>query len=118
DIHDQAQRRLRLETALRHALTRLRPDAGGGALTLAFQPQVCSVTGRVLAVESLLRWMLPEGPISPAEFIPVAEDTGLIVPLGEWVLGQACQVVNRLGGIRVAVNVSARQLRDPDFIPC
>ncbi len=116
DIHDQAQRRLRLETALRQAINRLEPELGGGALSLAFQPQVCSTTGRVLSVESLLRWTLPEGSISPTEFIPIAEDTGLIVPLGEWVLGQACQVVNRLGGIRVAVNVSARQLRDPGFL--
>jgi EAL domain-containing protein (putative c-di-GMP-specific phosphodiesterase class I) len=70
----------------------------------------------VNAVESLLRWTLPDGPVSPAEFIPIAEDTGLIVPLGEWVLGQACQAALRLDGLRVAVNVSARQLRDPGFI--
>lgn len=117
DIHDQAQRRARLESALRQALDALRESPeGDGSLCIALQPQVCSDTGDVSAVESLLRWTLPEGPVSPAEFIPIAEDTGLIVPLGEWVLGQACQAALRLGGVRVAVNVSARQLRDPDFI--
>lgn len=117
DIHDQALRRARLESALRQALGALRetPD-GDGSLSIALQPQVCSETGDVSAVESLLRWTLPEGPVSPAEFIPIAEDTGLIVPLGEWVLAQACQAALRLDGIRVAVNVSARQLRDPGFI--
>lgn len=117
DIHDQAQRRVRLENALRQALNALKEDEqGDGSLRLAFQPQVCSASGRVSAVEALLRWNLGDAPISPAEFIPVAEDSGLIVPLGQWVLSQACQVAQRLGGLRVAVNVSARQLRDPGFL--
>lgn len=117
DIHNQAQRRTRLETSLRLALSALREaEAGDGSLSIALQPQVCSETGDVFGVESLLRWTLPEGPVSPAEFIPIAEDTGLIVPLGEWVLNQACQAAVRLGGLRVAVNVSARQLRDPGFL--
>jgi predicted signal transduction protein with EAL and GGDEF domain/DNA-binding response OmpR family regulator len=119
DIHDQAQRRARLESALRQALGALREaPEGDGSLSIALQPQVCSETGDVSAVELLLRWTLPEGPVSPAEFIPIAEDTGLIVPLGEWVLGQACQAALRLNGLRVAVNVSARQLRDTGFLSC
>lgn len=117
DIHDQAQRRLRLESALRSSLNALREREGGdGTFSLALQPQICSATGEVVAVESLLRWSPPDGPVSPMEFIPIAEDTGLIIQLGEWVLAQSCQVAKRLKDVRVAVNVSARQLRDPQFI--
>jgi EAL domain-containing protein (putative c-di-GMP-specific phosphodiesterase class I) len=104
-----AIRRLTLETDLRHAFER-------DQLTLAYQPQFDCKTGRMVAAEALLRWSHPEsGPISPAEFVPIAEDTGLILPIGEWVLMKACAEAKawRNAGWRdavVAVNVSPRQL--------
>ena len=89
-----------------------------GELFLDFQPQVHSLTGRVVAVEALLRWRHPErGLISPAVFIPAAELTGLIVPIGDWVLGAACRQSRLwldagLEPVRMAVNLSARQFSD------
>jgi EAL domain-containing protein (putative c-di-GMP-specific phosphodiesterase class I) len=89
-----------------------------GELFLDYQPQVHSLTGRVMAVEALLRWRHPErGLISPAVFIPAAESTGLIVPIGDWVLRMAC-LQSRLWldaglePVRMAVNLSARQFSD------
>ncbi|MEQ9320810.1 MAG: EAL domain-containing protein [Polyangiaceae bacterium] len=79
--------------------------------------------GRVVGVEALLRWTHPEeGPLSPAEFIPVAEDSGLIVPIGARVLSLACEQLARwnalgLDGMTMSVNVAARQFRDEDFVP-
>ncbi|HXT00305.1 MAG TPA: EAL domain-containing protein [Elusimicrobiota bacterium] len=89
-----------------------------GELFLDYQPQVHSLTGRVVAAEALLRWRHPDrGLISPAAFIPAAELTGLIVPIGDWVLRAAC-LQSRLwldaglAPVRVAVNLSARQFSD------
>jgi len=87
---------------------------------LHYQPQVDLKTGRIVGVEALLRWVHPErGLIPPMEFIPVAEETGLIVPIGEWVLREACRTAaawgRRFGPLTMAVNVSARQLSDPYF---
>ncbi len=75
----------------------------------------------VLAAEALVRWRHPvQGVIPPASFIPLAEESGLIVPLGEWVLRESCRLINRLDqsghSLRIAVNVSPRQFREPDFV--
>lgn len=86
-----------------------------------YQPQVNLKTGQITGAEALLRWQHPEkGQISPAEFIPVAEETGFIVPLGEWVLQTACRQVKAwhnagLSGLRVAVNLSPRQFYQPNL---
>jgi EAL domain-containing protein (putative c-di-GMP-specific phosphodiesterase class I) len=86
-------------------------------LTLAYQPVVALATGTTEGVEALLRWRTAEGePVSPADFIPIAEASGLIVPLGAWVLERACADIAPRGDLTVAVNVSAVQLRTPDFV--
>jgi diguanylate cyclase (GGDEF)-like protein/PAS domain S-box-containing protein len=102
--------RLKIETGLRGALQR-------GEFILHYQPQLDLANGRIVAVEALVRWQHPErGLVLPDDFIPVAEDMGLIVPLGEWVLDQACSQSRQwreqgLAGIRMCVNLSARQLQ-------
>ena len=107
--------RATLEAALRQALVR-------GELMLHYQPQ--TEQGRhVSGVEALVRWRHPvRGMVSPAEFIPLAEDTGLIIPIGRWVLDTACSLLARWAGqvetesLSVAVNVSSRQFKHPDFV--
>ena len=99
----------RLQLALRH-----------GGLQLHYQPQLCARSGRVLGVEALARWQDAQlGMVSPARFIPVAERCGLILPLGDWVLNEACRQLrswlDQGLALRVAVNVSAHQLRLPRF---
>ena len=103
-----AQRRRALEADLRKAVA-------SGDLTLAYQPVANLQTGRVTGFEALLRWDRPQfGRISAAEFIPLAEENGLIVPLGEWVLRRACAEAARWPRwVKVAVNVSAAQFRAP-----
>jgi len=106
--------RLTLESSLRHALER-------GELTLYYQPRVEIKTGRLVGVEALLRWKHPElGLVSPGLFIPIAEEAGLIVPIGEWVLREACRQNQSwreagLPAIRMAVNLSSVQFRQPDL---
>jgi diguanylate cyclase len=86
-------------------------------LTLVYQPQVHADTGRIASVEALVRWRHPtHGLISPATFIAAAEERGLIVPLGEWVMRRACQDAGRWPGLRVGVNVSAIQFRQQNFV--
>jgi diguanylate cyclase (GGDEF)-like protein/PAS domain S-box-containing protein len=103
-----AKARLALEQDLRHALS-------NGGFELHYQPLVDLRTDQVTGCEALVRWRHPErGMISPATFIPVAEDTGLIVELGEWVLRTACtEAANWPEHVRLAVNVSPVQLREP-----
>ena len=93
-----------------------------GQLRLYYQPQV-DAAYRVIGVEALLRWQHPQrGLVLPDEFIPLAEDTGLILPIGRWVLEVACAQIKAwendalTSGLQVAVNVSARQFRQPDFV--
>ncbi|MCB2412100.1 EAL domain-containing protein [Demequina sp. TTPB684] len=93
---------------------------GRKELSVHFQPIFDLDSGRPVAVEALLRWQHPtRGTVSPTEFIPVAESTGLIVPIGRWVLGQACGWASKwrssLAALKVTVNVSVHQLREPGF---
>ncbi|MBJ7901439.1 MAG: EAL domain-containing protein [Cyanobacteria bacterium RI_101] len=91
------------------------------SLTLAYQPQIDLRTGRLGGVEALVRWNHPQqGVISPAEFIPLAEATGLIVPLGDWVLRESCRQYRRwlnagVAPFKLSVNISPRQLEEPDL---
>jgi diguanylate cyclase (GGDEF)-like protein len=115
EMTDRARRRLMLETALRQALER-------GEFVLYYQPQADLRTGEIVGAEALLRWQRPGiGIVGPQEVIPVAEETGLIVPIGEWILWAACSQANlwqRAGhnSVRVSVNISARQFREHDFL--
>jgi diguanylate cyclase (GGDEF)-like protein len=103
-LNERAQQRRQLETDLRLALER-------GQFELYYQPLFDLEQNKICSFEALLRWRHPKrGLVSPAEFVPVAEDTGLIVPIGAWVIREACSRAARWpDGIRVAVNVSAVQ---------
>jgi diguanylate cyclase (GGDEF)-like protein len=110
EMNAQALRWLALETRLRRAIERQE-------LALHYQPQIARIDGSVVGMEALLRWRSEEiGPVSPADFIPLAEDTGLIHPIGEWVIRQAC-FQNKawqnagLPPVKMAVNVSANQFK-------
>jgi diguanylate cyclase (GGDEF)-like protein/PAS domain S-box-containing protein len=113
-LHAYAPRRLTLETDLRHALERQE-------LLLHYQPMVNLATGKVSGAEALLRWRHPEfGVISPMEFIPLLEETGLIIPVGAWVLETACaqqRAWQEAGfpSLYISVNLSARQFKQPDL---
>jgi diguanylate cyclase (GGDEF)-like protein/PAS domain S-box-containing protein len=115
-LHRHVAEQLQLEQELRRAL-------GQGQLTLEYQP-ICTLRDRKLTgFEALVRWNHPErGLLEPASFIPVAEETGLIVPLGNWVLGEACRQMHEWRKIRdgsklnMSVNVSSLQLTHPDFV--
>lgn len=115
DMNARAIKLLALESNLRRALER-------EEFLLHYQPQLNINTGEIVGAEALVRWQHPElGLISPADFIPLAEDTGLIVPIGEWVLRAACAQNKRweesgLGSLRVAVNLSARQFQQQDLV--
>jgi diguanylate cyclase (GGDEF)-like protein/PAS domain S-box-containing protein len=113
-MHEQVMRRLDIETALRSAIEEQR-------LEVVFQPIVQAATGRVAGFEALVRWADDSGFVEPSEFLPIAEETGLIVPLGRWVLRAACaqlaawRALPAGAGLTVGVNVSHRQLADPEF---
>jgi diguanylate cyclase (GGDEF)-like protein/PAS domain S-box-containing protein len=110
DMSARAFERLSLETSLRHALER-------GEFRLHYQPQLDTDSGRIVAFEALLRWQHPDfGLVAPAEFIPMLEETGLIIPVGDWVLGAACGQLQqwRAAGwadLHMAVNLSPRQFQ-------
>jgi EAL domain-containing protein (putative c-di-GMP-specific phosphodiesterase class I) len=116
-MHAEAMERLRLETDLRRALER-------GEFRLLFQPIVSLGSGRVAGFEALLRWEHPaRGTIAPDLFIPLAEETGLILPLGRWVIEEACRHVKRwlerfpqADELSISVNLSARQFEEPDLV--
>ena len=116
EIQQAARDREKFEQALRHAIN---ADHG---LELHYQPVVDITSFRIVSLEALLRWNSQEfGSVPPARFIPVAEETGLIIPLGNWVLDSACRQImawRRLGldAIRIAVNVSFQQLNRSDFL--
>jgi len=114
DMHELASRRLALETSLRRAIQ-------NKEFLIHYQPRVSVDSLEITGVEALVRWQHPQlGLISPAEFIPLAEDTGLIVPIGEWVLRQAC-LQNKgwqdlgFAPIQMAVNICARQFHAHDL---
>jgi diguanylate cyclase (GGDEF)-like protein len=113
-LTQQAMQRLNMTTSLRLALER-------DEFHLVYQPQFDVATGQIHSVEALIRWRHPEqGLVSPARFIPMAEENGLIVPIGEWVLRSACRDAaqwQREGGrLRVAVNLSPMQFRNPGLL--
>jgi len=113
DLNEKVIRRHQLEKALREAIH-------NNEFRLYYQPQIDIQTGHLVGVEALLRWNPSFGFVSPAEFIPIAEETGLIVPIGEWVIREACRQVTRwkkqgFQQVRVSVNVSARQFSENDF---
>ena len=110
-LHAHAEERRVLEIALRQALEK-------NQFHIHYQPVVSADGGVIEGFEALLRWQHPElGNISPARFVPVAEEARLIAPIGEWVLRSACEEAMRWPDtVRIAVNVSAEQLTDPNFV--
>lgn len=113
-MNERVSRRLSTETSMRRALDR-------GEFALHYQPLIHLVRRNIVGAEALLRWPQPDQRVvSPADFIPVAEDTGLIVPLGEWVLREACTQAQawqaQQPGLRIAVNLSPRQFRQQHLV--
>jgi len=114
DLRERAAERARLEADLRHAVER-------NELSLVYQPQIDLRSGALHGFEALLRWQHPMlGPVSPGKFVPIAESCGLIASIGEWVLETACRQMKDWsdagwGSVRVAVNLSAKQLARPDL---
>ncbi|MEP3225051.1 MAG: EAL domain-containing protein [Parasphingorhabdus sp.] len=110
-LHVHAEERRVMEIALRKALD-------NDEFSLNYQPVVSADTGGILGFEALLRWTNPNfGIVSPAKFIPLAEDARLIVPIGEWVMRTACKEAMKWPStVKIAVNVSADQLTDPNFL--
>jgi diguanylate cyclase len=112
ELSAPADERLEVETQLKHALLR-------GEFLLHYQPQIEIASGRIVGVEALVRWLHPvRGLVPPIQFIPLAEESGLIEPIGEWVLRTACAQAaawqrSGLPALRMGINVSARQFHNP-----
>jgi diguanylate cyclase (GGDEF)-like protein/PAS domain S-box-containing protein len=115
EMNVRAVERQSLENGLRHAMERQE-------FVLHYQPKMNLLTGAIIGVEALIRWRHPQrGLVPPAQFIPVAEECGFIVPIGRWVLREACRQARAwhnagLMPIRLAINISAVELRDKDFV--
>lgn len=115
ELNSRAMKRLSLENSLRNAVDR-------DELLLHYQPKLDLRSGRISGFEALLRWKSPEnGLVSPTDFIPIAEETGLIIPIGTWVVREGCRQIRRwaddgIPDARVSLNVSAVQFRDRDFV--
>lgn len=117
EVHSSAFERLELKAALSSAIQ-------SGALALHYQPIIELSTGRIVGCEALVRWEHPErGMLPPSMFVPLAEESGLIVPLGRWVLAEACAQLRRwadneplAAGLKVSVNMSVRQLDTPTIV--
>ncbi|MHC8369907.1 putative bifunctional diguanylate cyclase/phosphodiesterase [Pseudomonas sp. MDT1-85] len=114
-LNAEASYKLFVENNLRRALTQ-------NELDVFYQPKLCLRSGRLLGMEALLRWNHPEkGMIRPDQFISVAEETGLIIPIGKWIARQACRMSKELtaaglGNLQVAINLSPKQFSDPDLV--
>ncbi|WP_026145505.1 putative bifunctional diguanylate cyclase/phosphodiesterase [Pseudomonas asplenii] len=114
-LNAEASYKLFVENNLRRALTQ-------NELDVFYQPKLCLRSGRLLGMEALLRWNHPEkGMIRPDQFISVAEETGLIIPIGKWIARQACRMskaltARGLGNLQVAINLSPKQFSDPDLV--
>ncbi|TBU87998.1 putative bifunctional diguanylate cyclase/phosphodiesterase [Phytopseudomonas dryadis] len=114
-LNAEANYKLFVENNLRRALTQ-------NELEVFYQPKLCLKSGQLLGMEALLRWQHPEkGMIRPDQFISVAEETGLIIPIGKWVVRQACRMSKQLtavglGSLQVAINLSPKQFSDPDLV--
>jgi EAL domain-containing protein (putative c-di-GMP-specific phosphodiesterase class I) len=109
-MNERVESQMLMEVALRRALK-------NGEFVLHYQPRICTATGRAIGAEALLRWQHPEsGLMEPARFVPLLEETGLIVPVGAWVLAEACRQARLwqdggLPAMKVSVNLSSRQFR-------
>ena len=115
ELSEQSEQRVRLETELRRAL-------GRGQLSLAYQPLIHVATGAIVGAECLLRWSHPQlGDVSPADFVRVAEETGLIVEIGEWIIRRSCAdarswIERGHTGVDLSINVSSRQFRGASLL--
>ncbi len=116
ELNARVTRHLHLESDLRRAAER-------NELVLHYQPRIDARSGRIAGVESLVRWQHPsEGLIGPAQFIPLAEESGLIIEIGAWIIGQACRQhrlwrAEGLGPMPISINLSALQLKDAGLVP-
>ncbi|WP_028693464.1 putative bifunctional diguanylate cyclase/phosphodiesterase [Pseudomonas cremoricolorata] len=114
-LNAEASYKLFVENNLRRALTQ-------NELEVFYQPKLCLRSGRLLGLEALLRWNHPErGMIRPDQFISVAEETGLIIPIGKWVVRESCRMIRQLqqaglGSLHVAINLSPKQFSDPELV--
>ena len=113
-MNEATEKRFRLETSLRDAV-----DAG--EILVYYQPKVSVASGRITGMESLVRWRRDNSLVPPVDFIPLAEETGLIVPIGRWVLEESCRQSlhwrrNGYPNLKVAVNLSARQVQEPGLV--